>query len=105
MPSKTATKEHCAIGVIPAAAWRVRAVSTLPQWQLAITFNDGTTGIVDMASLVNSADAGVFDELRNQDIFNQVFLDYGAVTWPNGADLAPDMMYDEIRSNGRWIVT
>ena len=28
----------------------------------------------------------------------------GAVQWPNGADLAPDAMYDEIRANGRWVL-
>jgi hypothetical protein len=24
------------------------------------------------------------------------------VTWPNGADLAPDAMYDAIRAQGVW---
>jgi hypothetical protein len=26
----------------------------------------------------------------------------GAVQWPNGADLAPDAMYDAIRAHGTW---
>ena len=26
------------------------------------------------------------------------------VAWPNGADLAPDAMYDAIRASGRWVV-
>jgi hypothetical protein len=28
----------------------------------------------------------------------------GAVQWANGADLAPDAMYDAIKAHGRWIV-
>jgi hypothetical protein len=28
----------------------------------------------------------------------------GAVQWPNGADLAPDAMYDAIRERGQWIL-
>jgi hypothetical protein len=28
----------------------------------------------------------------------------GAVQWANGADLAPDAMYDAIKAHGKWIV-
>ncbi len=86
--------------MIPAAPWRLRALSVLPQWQLAVTFNDGLTGIVDVSSLVQGSDAGVFEALRIPAFFAKAYLDYGAVTWPNGADLAPDTMYKEIRRDG-----
>ena len=29
-------------------------------------------------------------------------IEMGAVQWPNGADLAPDAMYDAIRQSGVW---
>jgi hypothetical protein len=88
--------------VIPAAPWRLRALSVLPQWQLAVTFNDGLTGIVDVSVLVQRRDAGVFEALREPAFFAQACLDCGAVTWPNGADIAPDAMYKEIRRSGVW---
>jgi hypothetical protein len=88
--------------VIPAAPWRLRALSVLPQWQLAVTFNDGLTGIVDVSVLVQGRDAGVFEALREPAFFAQAYLDCGAVTWPNGADIAPDAMYKEIRRSGVW---
>jgi hypothetical protein len=44
----------------PAAPWRVCAITVLPQCQLAVTFNDGNSGIVDVSALVLGQDAGVF---------------------------------------------
>jgi hypothetical protein len=46
----------------------------------------------------------VFEELRDPNIFRQARVELGAVTWPNGADLAPDAMYDAIRAHGYWVV-
>jgi hypothetical protein len=53
---------------------------------------------------VASAQAGVFSCLRDPALFDQVFLDCGAVTWPGEIDLAPDAMYDEIRAHGCWVL-
>jgi len=102
MSSQTITETHQAAGIIPAAPWRLRALSVLPEWQLAVTFNDGSSGIVDVSALVNGADAGVFEALRDPAFFATAYLDCGAVTWPNGADLAPDAMYKEIRHCEVW---
>ena len=102
MSSQTITETHQATGVIPAAPWRLHALSVLPQWQLAETFNDGLTGIVDVSALVHGQGAGVFEALRDPDFFARAYLDCGAIAWPNGADLAPDAMYKEIRRSGVW---
>lgn len=102
MSSETITETYQAAGVIPAAPWRLRALSVLPQWQLAVTFNDGLTGIVDVSALVHGPDAGVFEALRDPAFFAKAYLDCGAVTWPNGADLAPDEMHKEIRRSGMY---
>jgi hypothetical protein len=102
MSGKAITETHQPTGVTPSAPWRLRALSALKDWQLAVTFNDGLTGRVDLSELVNGPDAGVFEALRDTDFFAQVYLDCGAVAWPNGADLAPDAMYKEIRRHGVW---
>ena len=104
MSCQAITEAHSAAGIIPSAPWRVRALSVLPEWQLAVTFNDGTSGIVDVSVLVNEPDAGVFEALRDPGFFASAYLDCGAVAWPNGADLAPDAMYKEIRRSGIWRV-
>jgi hypothetical protein len=82
----------------------LRALSVLPDWQLAVTFNDGSNGIVDVSALVNGQDAGIFEALRDPSFFAQDYLECGTVAWPNGADLAPDAMYREIMRSGVWRV-
>ena len=47
----------------------------------------------------------VFEPLRDPALFRQVSVDeFGAVCWPNGADLAPDAMYEEIKAHGVWVL-
>lgn len=92
------------LDVLPAAPWRVTHVQVLPDYTLQVTFVDGVSGIVHMAGLVQEADAGVFAALRDPDVFAQVFISCGAVTWPGDIDLAPDAMYDAIRADGKWVL-
>jgi hypothetical protein len=40
-----------------------------------------------------------FVPLRDANLFNQVFIDYGAVTWPGELDLAPDGMYETLKAS------
>lgn len=67
-------------------------------------FIDGTQGFVDLSQRIMSNKAGVFAKLRDTDLFNQVYLEYGAVTWPGEIDLAPDTMHDEIKRHGQWVL-
>ncbi|PWB45776.1 MAG: hypothetical protein C3F18_12755 [Nitrosomonadales bacterium] len=104
MPIETATQENSTIGLKAAAAWRIRAVNVLPGYRLSITCNDGTNGIVDMSALVNSADAGMYAELKDIHMFQQVNVELGALTWPNGADLDPSWVHEEISKYKTWSV-
>ena len=89
--------------IVPKARWRVASVEVLPDYRLRVRFLDGLEGIVDMSRLIFSPDAGVFAALPDAALFEQVHLEYGAVTWPSEIDLAPDAMYREIGSGGVWI--
>jgi len=73
---------------------------------LHVTFADGTAGEVDMCPFLRrgKVDGTIFEALRDPSFFAQARVVLGAVEWPNGADLAPDAMYDAIRKNGRWVV-
>ena len=86
------------------AHWRIVEANPLDGFRLFVRFVDGTTGTVDLSGLVHSSRAGVFATLSDPDIFRQVFVERGAVTWPGELDLAPDAMYTEIKENGNWIL-
>jgi hypothetical protein len=73
-------------------------VRVRPDYQLTVEFRDGTVGHANLRPLVFADNAGVFEALRDPDLFARAFVDLGAVTWPNGLDLAPDAMYDVIRA-------
>src|SRR3989449_6697445 len=64
--------------------------------RLYLKFDDGVHGEVDVAQFVRFD--GVFEELRDPARFAEVRVDpdLGTICWPNGADLAPDMLYAKI---------
>jgi hypothetical protein len=78
------------------AAWLpdVRDVEVLSQYRLRLTFSDGLVGDVDLWHL--SEWDGVFADLRDPAFFALVRVDseIGTVAWPNGADLAPEVLYE-----------
>ena len=55
-----------------------------------LRFNDGLEGEIDLAS---ELDGGVFDALRDPACFGAFFVDE-TLTWANGADFAPEFLYD-----------
>ena len=62
---------------------------------LRIRFNDGSTGVHDFVSLI--AETGpMMMPLRDPAYFQRVFLDFGALTWPNGFDIAPEWLRREM---------
>lgn len=76
----------------------VTQLEVLEPYRLRITFEDGTRGEVDLTERVPFV--GVFAPLRDPRIFAQARIDpeLRTVVWPTGADLAPDAMYERIRS-------
>ncbi len=111
MQPTEASKADSPAGVVPppqpSAAWRVVTVEPLRDASLRVTFVDGTSGEVRLRSFIESAEVSgtIFEPLREPEFFRQVRLELGAVAWPNGADLAPDAMYDAIRTHGYWVVS
>jgi hypothetical protein len=71
----------------------VTHVDVLDKQRLLLTFEDGTTGAVDLSDLI--ARGGVFALLREPSYFRQVRVDPdgGTIIWPNDADVAPELLY------------
>jgi Protein of unknown function (DUF2442) len=74
----------------------VTGVEISGEYRLRLTFDDGTVGEVDFTGREWQ---GVFEPLRDPDYFARVAVDAeaGTVTWPNGADMAPETLYAAAR--------
>lgn len=66
-----------AAGVIPTALWRIEALSVLPDYQLAVTFQDGTQGVADFSGVLTAQQCGVYEVLKEQAVFEQTRLELG----------------------------
>ncbi len=76
---------------------RVTHVETKHGYTLAVTFDDGTYGEVSLADRLFGP---MFEPLKDPAFFARARVDeFGAVCWPNDADLAPDALYRKITAN------
>lgn len=63
---------------------------------MRVVFDDGVEGDIDLSDRLFGP---VFEPLRDEAEFKKVFVDeFGAIAWPNGADLAPDAIYRRLTS-------
>ena len=73
--------------------WNVKNVTPLPKYRIQVEIDDGRKGVFDVTPYL---DHGVFTELRDVHYFNQVGIRFGAVTWPNEQDIAPETLIAEM---------
>jgi hypothetical protein len=75
----------------------VRSVDYLGGYRLRLTFADGLIGEVDLGPKLRGDVGPMFEPLRDEAVFAQVRVDaeFGTITWPNGADLAPDVLHEQ----------
>jgi hypothetical protein len=78
---------------------KVTHLDRLGGFRLHVRFNDGREGIHDFTALANGPGAALVP-LRDEAYFARVFLEFGALTWPNGFDIAPEWLRREMESAG-----
>ncbi len=79
----------------------VNQIKVVGPLQLEVAFAVGTHGRVVFEPTHLT---GVFASLQNSELFNQVRINGGAVSWPGDIDLAPDAMHEAIRKSGEWVL-
>ncbi|MEW6164312.1 MAG: DUF2442 domain-containing protein [Pseudomonadota bacterium] len=108
MSGETVAQENPAAGItpapVPAAPWRIKAFTVLPGYRLALTFMDGTDGVADCSAILTASAPGIYAPLREPEYFGQVRLELGVPTWPNGADLDPAWLFDNLSGGKTWSV-
>ena len=59
--------------------------------RIHMTFNDNSEKTIDFRQWLEGP---VFEPLKKPSYFRRFFLDGGTVAWPNGADIAPETLYE-----------
>lgn len=60
-------------------------------FRIHLTFNDGLEATVDFERWLTGP---VLEPLKAPRYFSRFFLEGGTVAWPNGADIAPETLYE-----------
>ncbi len=68
----------------------VTAARYLADYRLDVTFADGTTKMIDFSKWLEGP---VFEPLKDVTYFRKFIVDGWTVSWPNGADVAPEALY------------
>jgi hypothetical protein len=79
------------------APYEITAVEHLGGHRLRLTFADAFVGDVDLANRLRGARGPMFRPLQDVEYFAKVAVDseLGTVVWPNGADLAPEVLHEQ----------
>jgi hypothetical protein len=74
---------------------RVVEAQYMHDFTIHIRFSDGTEGDVDLS---NELHGEVFEPLKDPALFRKftVHPEFHTLCWPNGADLAPEFLYDSV---------
>ena len=78
---------------------KITHLERLGGFRLRVQFTDGSAGTHDFTTLVNEP-GPMLEPLRDEAYFARVFLEFGAPTWPNGFDIAPEWLRREMEKAG-----
>jgi len=78
----------------------VTSVRVLDHYVLEVGFADGCLRVVDLEDELYGP---VFEPLKDPAFFARVTVDdeLGTIIWPNGADIAPETLYEERPAKAR----
>lgn len=66
-------------------------------FQVTLKFSDGKEGIFDGHALLQR-NGPLLEPLRTESYFQRLFIDAGALCWPNGLELSPAMLHETSRA-------
>lgn len=79
--------------------FKLLSISPLESHRIEVRFDDGVQGMVDLTPRLFGP---MFEALKDEALFMQATVDeFGAVCWPNGADLAPDALHEQLKSGAK----
>ncbi len=71
--------------------YKLTKASYIEGYKIAVEFNDGVKGVIDLSDALKGE---VFEPLKNVHFFREFTInhEFETITWPNGADIAPESL-------------
>lgn len=77
--------------------WELNEVTSIEYRQghvYHVVFDNGLKGDVDFSEYIGRGP--VFEPLSDLAFFQQARIEGGTISWPNGADIAPETLYEKV---------
>ena len=68
----------------------IKQVKPIKNYNLLLTFENGEQRQFDMSPYLN---LGIFQELKDEKMFNTVKINFDTIEWDNQADIDPEVLY------------
>lgn len=66
------------------------------EFRIRVAFSDGVAGTIDFSGWLHGP---IFEPLKDPAYFARFFIEGGTVSWPNGADIAPETLHEQAKAS------
>ncbi len=73
-------------------------IKYLGKYVYCIKFDDGVEGNIDFSEYLSRGP--VFQSIKDDSVFSKATVEGGTISWPTGADIAPETLYEKLLAIG-----